>query len=102
MGTVVDSRGRPVPEATVRIQWSVYSAGGRGAIEVDNLSTLRETTDGFEATAGQSGAFRFCEVPTRLRITVYAIHGDLRSDEYEVSIPEWELGAIRVLEISPR
>lgn len=102
MGMVIDSRGRPVPEATVRIQWSGYYAGGGGDIEVDNLPTLSETTDGFEATAGQDGAFRFCDVPTRLRITMYAVYGDSQSDEYQISIPEWELGAVHVLEISPR
>lgn len=102
MGTVVDSRGRPVPDATVRIQWVGYFAGGGGDIEINNLPLLGETTDGFEATAEQSGAFRFCNVPTGQRITMYAVHGDSRSDDFELTIPSYEVGVVRVLEISPR
>jgi hypothetical protein len=102
MGTVVNARGRPVPEATVRIRWVGYYAGGGGDIDLTNLPTIGETTDGFEATAGPTGAFRFCEVPTGQRVMMYAVHGDARSEEFELTIAAHEVGVVRVLEISPR
>ena len=101
-GTVVDQRGRIVPEATVRVSWTGYSAAGGGRLNATNLDNLTATTDGFEASTTQTGFFRFCGVPTGTPLDIYAALGDDESEQYEITIPDYETGALHVLEIVRR
>ena len=110
-GTVVDALGRPVSDATVRVSWVGYDmVGGGGLTSSDarnmaggsNVQNLRETTNGFEFTTGSAGTYSFCGLPAGARIQVQALAGDRQSDEFEVVIPDHEVGAMRVLELTNR
>ncbi len=96
-GTVVDGLGRPFPEATVRVSWIWYAQRSGGWIDPDRPNGIRETTDAFEVTASEAGAFRFCGVPVDRTLTLYAASGEAQSAPVELRIPEWETGALRVL-----
>lgn len=100
-GTVVDARGRPAPGVTVRAVWTGYTVVGGGGInpEQGDISGLAEQTNGFETTASQTGFFRFCGVPANTAIELYAAGPDSESERYEVQIPDYETGALRVLEL---
>lgn len=100
-GTVVDARGRPAPGVTVRASWRGYTVVGGGGINpVDgDIAGLQEQTDGFETTASQTGFFRFCGVPANTAIELYAATADSETERYEVQIPDYETGALRVLEL---
>lgn len=100
-GMVVDSRGRPAPGVTVRATWRGYTVVGGGGINPveGDISGLTEQTNGFEATASDTGFFRFCGVPPNTEIELYAASGTTESERYEVQIPDWETGALRVLEL---
>lgn len=115
-GTVVDARGRAAPGATVRVVWRGYVTAGGGDISVTAPAAagramttpggrgfggnLRETTDGFETSASQTGFFRFCGVPANENLTVQAHLGEAESPEYEVTISDFETGALRVLQLN--
>ncbi|MEM7413956.1 MAG: carboxypeptidase-like regulatory domain-containing protein [Gemmatimonadota bacterium] len=100
-GTVVDSRGRAVPEATVRVSWVGYTVMGGGGINpVDgDIAGLTEQTNGFETTASSTGFFRFCGVPANTAMQLRAAMGSRETDQYEVQIADYETGALRVLEL---
>lgn len=108
-GTVVDGLGRPVPDATVRVTWVGYDVLGGGQLTTtdarsmtggSNTSNLRETTNGFELTTGSAGAYSFCGLPAGARLQLQALTADRESDEAEVVIPDTEVGAMFVLELS--
>jgi len=101
-GTVVDTRGRPVSGATVRVTWTGYTVlGGGGINPLDrDIAGLEETSDGFQTTASQTGFFRFCGVPANIRMQLYAVSGDAESEHHEVQIYDYETGQLRVLEVS--
>lgn len=103
-GTVVDSRGRPAPQATVRVSWTGYTVMGGGGINptAGDISGLTEQTNGFETTASGTGFFRFCGVPANTPLRLYAASGELETDEFTVQIPDYETGALRVLELPRR
>ena len=100
-GTVVDARGRAVPGAIVRVSWTGYNVMGGGGINPmdGDIAGLTETSDGFETSASQTGFFRFCGVPANTRMRLYAATADSESENYEVEIPDYETGQLRVLEV---
>ena len=100
-GTVVDARGRPVPGATVRVSWTGYNVMGGGGINPrdGDIAGLTETSDGFETSASETGFFRFCGVPANTRMRLYAATSDSESENYEVQIPDYETGQLKVLEV---
>ncbi len=100
--TVVDARGRVLPDATVRVSWTGYAAMGGGDIDRNNPNNIRELTDGFETTTSSTGFFRFCGVPAGTRLRLYAASGEVTSDPAELQIPDYETGALRVLELDAR
>lgn len=101
-GTVVDARGRAVPEATVRVRWVAgYRTRTGGDMRLDpDLSGLREELDGFEATASSGGFFKFCSVPPDTDLTLIAVSGEEETRAYEFQIRAYETGALRVLELT--
>lgn len=98
-GTVVDGLGRPVLDATVRVQWTGYNVAGGGGV-IDDVSDLRENMNGFEVTTSELGSYSFCSVPASARLRLTAAKGEATSEEYEVVIPDYETGAMRVLELT--
>jgi hypothetical protein len=101
-GTVVDDRGRPVPDATVRVQWSSYVQTGVGALsgaDRADPNSLLESMSGFEYVTDSGGAYRFCGVPTDERLTLTAVSGDAESESHEVRIPRGEIGSIRQVQL---
>jgi len=97
-GTVVDGLGRPVSGATVRVQWTGYDfSGNRTEREV---SDIRESLQGFEATTGSGGTYSFCGLPTGTRLLLSARTAEGESQEVEVVVPDHEVGAMEVLELS--
>lgn len=107
-GTVVDGLGRPVPNATVRVNWTGYDMMGGGSLTssdarslsgASNISNLRENTNGFELTTGSAGTYSFCGLPAGARIQLQAFTAERESSLSEVVIYEDEVGAMKVLEL---
>lgn len=63
---------------------------------------LRVTTDGFETTSSETGFYRFCGVPASESMSLVAYAGEEETDVYEIAIPDWETGAIRMLQFESR
>lgn len=103
-GTVVDERGRPVPDATVRLRWvDGYESRSGGNIEFDApFIGLRELRDGIETTVTSSGFFKFCGVPADTPLTLQALTTGAEGDEVQLQIPDYDTGALRVLELPGR
>ena len=108
-GSVVDDRGRPVPEATVQVRWTGYTTAGGGDVSLAGGSgadggrsfggNIREDVSGFSTTASASGFFKFCGVPANTRLAVSATVGDVVSDEFELQISDFETGMMTIVEI---
>jgi hypothetical protein len=100
-GSVVDSRGRPIPEATVHLTWLGYE-NRDPAVRGTDPDFMREITDGFETTSSETGFYLFCGVPASTPMSLIAYAGEDQTAEYEVRIPDWETGAARVLQFEMR
>lgn len=101
-GTVVDGLGQPVPNATVRVQWTGFGVMGGGNITTETAQRVTSDTNGFEMTTGPSGAYHFCAIPAEARLQLSAYSADRESNEFEVVIPEYDVGAMRVLQLTNR
>lgn len=99
-GSVLDASGRPVQDAEVRVTWSGYSAIGGG--DITRPEDISEDMNGYSTTTSATGFFRFCGVPPGTQLAVQAVHGDARSDEYQILIPSQETGRLAVLELKRR
>jgi hypothetical protein len=101
-GTVVNERGRAVPDVTVRVSWTGFYQAGGGWVDTENPNGLTQTTDGFETSTSSTGFFHFCGVPAGTALKLYAASGEVESDEYTVEISEFDTGALRVVELPQR
>lgn len=108
VGTVVERDGDPVAGAPVAVTWNAYDFGG--VLSGRRARDLRETPLTAETTTDSLGRYRFCDVPTgrplRLRAAgaspegAAAADGNPASVPVELTIPDLELGAVRVLELA--
>ena len=108
-GTVVDDRGRPVPEAAVQVTWTGFSTTGGGDVALVGGAgadggrgfggNIREDVSGFSTTASGTGFFKFCGVPANTRLAVSAMVGDVVSDEFELEISSSETGQMTIVPI---
>ncbi|NNF12990.1 MAG: carboxypeptidase regulatory-like domain-containing protein [Gemmatimonadetes bacterium] len=101
-GTVIDALGQPVPDATVRVSWTGYDVLGGGRVTNESVRNVTEQTNGFEMTTGSAGTYSFCGVPAGASIRLSAESANRESDDFEVVIPDYEVGAMRVLELTNR
>lgn len=97
-GTVVDGLGRPVSGATVSLSWVGYDFSGNRTDR--SITDLRERSQGVRMTTGAVGTYSFCGLPAGERIQLSAATEDLEVGPFEVVIPDYEVGALRVLELS--
>jgi hypothetical protein len=90
-GMVKDARGRPIPNATVRVRWSLFQ-----------VNTPRPTVDNtdIEGTADAAGFYRFCGVPSGRLLTVRALVGENESEPVELRITQDEAARLAVLEVT--
>ncbi|MDX1645659.1 MAG: carboxypeptidase regulatory-like domain-containing protein [Longimicrobiales bacterium] len=100
VGSVVDGFGRPVPDAQVRVQWRSYDVRGGGRLDVSQARNLREITEGVELTTDVTGVYSFCGLPPEETVEVSAFTAELESGIHELVIPDYETGAMRVLELT--
>lgn len=97
-GAVVDGLGVPIPRAAVRVEWNRYAV--RGRFEDPTIDAIE--TDGFETTADDRGAFRFCSVPTDMLLYVRAAVGEVEGDVHEVRIGLDQVGALQIVRVPGR
>ena len=100
-GSVVDARGRGVAGAVVRVLWRGFRIAGGDRI-LDDLSNLREDLHSLETQSGDAGEFSFCGAPPDVTLTLSAELGDERTPDHELSVPEFDTGALAVLEFPNR
>jgi hypothetical protein len=98
-GMVLDEIGSPVPGASVRVAWRRYDFSG--VLRGRRPSDLRGAGETLERTTDALGRFRFCDVPVEVPLELSASTMDTQSDEIEVVISGYEIGAVRTV-VLPR
>ena len=106
-GTVTDARLRPIAGATVTVQWISYDmesasnlVGGLG--DRANSRAGTEAMSGFQFTTDAAGFYRFCGVPTDMRLDVRGISGEDESDLYEVRAAPSSFAVLQPIRINRR
>jgi len=103
-GVVTDGRRRPVVGATVQVSWIEYDI--RSLDDLTGAASRRgggraglEQSDGFSATTDGAGFYRFCGVPTDMRVEVVGLYGDEQSETYEVRVARDRFAVLRPITI---
>ncbi len=90
-GLVRDLMGQAVVGATVTARWSEFRVvAGR---------LTDEDVSGFETTTNELGFYRFCGVPTDVRVDIQALLGDAESDVYSQSFGVGAGAALQAIDL---